>query len=76
MINHGGSRLGSGRKPLPENKKKVPYNVRIRREFREWLQRQKNGSKEIDKALEKHIKRVENENCKRNDNDNYIEPKN
>lgn len=51
----GGKRPGAGRKPA-ENPK-VAYNTRIRPDLVTWLKEQRNAAREIETALDEHIKK-------------------
>ena len=48
---------GAGRKPNPD--KKIPYATKLRPYIIDWLRSRKNASREIEIALEKHIKKKE-----------------
>ena len=53
-MSRGGVREGAGRKPAPEQLKKVPYNTRLPRWIRDWLtapEREKSGPVMIENAL-------------------------
>lgn len=50
----GGARKGAGRKPKPD--RKLSYATVLRPDQVTWLKKQRNAAKEIESALDKHIK--------------------
>ncbi len=49
----GGTREGAGR-PVTENPR-VAYSTRLRKDQADWLKKQPNASREIERALDAHI---------------------
>lgn len=53
----GGSRQGSGRKPLPDEQKKQTYSTKLRPDQIEWLKSKKKAAAILEKLIDNQIKK-------------------